>query len=69
MVPENLRHPVPEICALPEPPAPLPEHRAAKVAAVHGKRAKLYEERQQVLNLGPERRGGGQATALPAPGA
>jgi transposase len=35
-----------------EPPAPLPEHRAAKVAAVHGKRAKLYEKRQQVLNLG-----------------
>src|SRR5579864_1991308 len=37
-----------------EPPAPLPEHRAAKVAAVHGKRAKLYEKRQQVLNLGPD---------------
>jgi transposase len=37
-----------------EPPAPLPEHRAAKIAAVHGKRAKLYEKRQQVLNLGPE---------------
>lgn len=36
-----------------EPPAPLPEHRAAKLAAVHGKRAKLYEKRQQVLNLGP----------------
>lgn len=35
-----------------EPPAPLPEHRAAKLAAVHGKRAKLYEKRQQVLNLG-----------------
>jgi transposase len=35
-----------------EPPAPLPEHRAAKIAAVHGKRAKLYEKRQQVLNLG-----------------
>lgn len=35
-----------------EPPEPLPEHRAAKVAAVHGKRAKLYEKRQQVLNLG-----------------
>lgn len=35
------------------PPAPLPEHRAAKIAAVHGKRAKLYEKRQQVLNLGP----------------
>jgi transposase len=37
-----------------EPPAPLPEHRAAKLAAVHGKRAKLYEKRQQVLNLGPD---------------
>jgi transposase len=36
-----------------EPPAPLPEHRAAKLAAVHGTRAKLYEKRQQVLNLGP----------------
>jgi transposase/predicted transcriptional regulator len=36
-----------------DPPAPLPEHRAAKVAAVHGKRAKLYEKRQQLLNLGP----------------
>lgn len=35
-----------------EPPAPLPEHRAARLAAVHGKRAKLYEKRQQVLNLG-----------------
>jgi transposase len=37
-----------------EPPAPLPEHRAAKVAAVHGARAKLYEKRQQVLNLGSD---------------
>jgi transposase len=37
-----------------DPPAPLPEHRAAKIAAVHGKRAKLYEKRQQVLNLGPD---------------
>ncbi len=37
-----------------EPPAPLPEHRAAKLAAVHGKRAKLYEKRQQVLNLGSD---------------
>jgi transposase len=36
-----------------EPPAPLPEHRAAKIAAVHGKRAKLYEKRQEVLDLGP----------------
>ena len=37
-----------------EPPAPLPEHRAAKIAAVHGKRAKLYEKRQQILNLGAD---------------
>lgn len=37
-----------------EPRAPLPEHRAAKVAAVHGTRAKLYEKRQQLLNLGPD---------------
>jgi transposase len=36
-----------------EPPEPLPEHRAEKIAAVHGKRAKLYEKRQQLLNLGP----------------
>jgi phage-related baseplate assembly protein len=35
-----------------EPPAPLPEHRSAKIAAVHGRRAKLYEKRQQLLNLG-----------------
>jgi transposase len=35
-------------------PDPLPEHRAAKIAAVHGKRAKLYEKRQQLLNLGPD---------------
>ncbi|MEZ4226705.1 MAG: hypothetical protein R3B13_37510 [Polyangiaceae bacterium] len=35
-----------------EPPAPLPEHRAEKIAAVHGARAKLYEKRQQLLNLG-----------------
>jgi len=35
-----------------EPPEPLPEHRSAKIAAVHGKRAKLYEKRQQLLNLG-----------------
>ena len=37
-----------------DPPAPLPEHRAAKIAAVHGKRAKLYEKRQQLLNLGAD---------------
>jgi hypothetical protein len=37
-----------------EPPAPLPEHRAAKIAAIHGSRAKLYEKREQLLNLGPQ---------------
>lgn len=37
-----------------DPPAPLPEHRSAKIAAVHGTRAKLYEKRQQLLNLGSE---------------
>lgn len=37
-----------------EPAAPLPEHRAAKIAAVHGKRAKLYAKRQALLALGPE---------------
>jgi transposase len=35
-----------------EPYAALPEHRAAKLAAVHGARAKLYEKRQQILALG-----------------
>lgn len=35
-----------------EPKAPLPEHRAQKLAAVHGRRAKLYEMRQQLLDLG-----------------
>ena len=35
-----------------DPPASLPEHRAEKVAAVHGARARLYEKRQQLLNLG-----------------
>lgn len=35
-----------------EPHAPVPEHRAAKIAAVHGRRAKLYEKRQQLLHLG-----------------
>lgn len=34
--------------------APLPEHRAAKIAAVHGKRAKLYQMRQNVLDLGSD---------------
>ena len=37
-----------------DPPAPLPEHRSAKIAAVHGTRAKLYEKRQQLLNLGAD---------------
>lgn len=35
-----------------DPHAPLPEHRAAKIAAVHGDRAKLYEKREQLLKLG-----------------
>jgi len=29
------------------------EDRVAKLAAVHGKRAKLYEQRQEILELGP----------------
>lgn len=33
-------------------PVSLPEHRAAKVDAVRGARAKLYEKRQQLLSLG-----------------
>jgi transposase len=37
-----------------EPPAPVPEHRAAKIAAVHGTRAKLYQKRQAVLDLGSD---------------
>jgi transposase len=37
-----------------EPPAPLPEHRAAKIASVHGARARRYEMREQVLQLGPD---------------
>lgn len=37
-----------------EPKAPLPVHRAAKIAAVHGKRAKLYEKREHLLNLGSD---------------
>ena len=35
-----------------DPEAPLPEHRNAKLAAVHGERAKLYEKREQILKLG-----------------
>lgn len=35
-----------------DPPARLREHRAAKVEAVHGARAKLYEKRQQMMELG-----------------
>lgn len=31
----------------------LPEHRAQKVDAVRGRRARLYEMRQQLLDLGP----------------
>lgn len=37
-----------------DPPAALSEHRAAKLAAVHGRRAVAYEKRQQVLDLGPD---------------
>lgn len=37
-----------------DPPASLSEHRAARLAEVHGARARLYEMRQQLLNLGPE---------------
>jgi len=37
-----------------DPPASLPEHRAAKIAAVHGARARLYEMRQQILNVGAD---------------
>ena len=36
-----------------EPMEAPPEHRAAKVAAVLGARAKLYEQRQQLVELGP----------------
>jgi len=35
-----------------EPPAALPEHRAEMLAAVHGRRAKLYYKREQLLRLG-----------------
>jgi hypothetical protein len=35
-------------------PAALPEHRAAKLAAVHGRRAVTYEKRQQLLHLGAD---------------
>jgi hypothetical protein len=37
-----------------DPPATLPEHRAQKLAAVHEGRARTYEMRQQVLNLGED---------------
>lgn len=37
-----------------DPPATLPEHRAEKLAAVHGARARLYEKRQQLLDLGAD---------------
>jgi transposase len=36
-----------------EPIEAAPEHRAARVAAVFGNRGKLYEQRQQLLELGP----------------
>lgn len=35
-------------------PVSLSEHRAQKIAAVHGARAVLYEKRQQLLNLGAD---------------
>ena len=35
-----------------DPPASLPEHRAEKIAAVHGARARIYEMREQLLHLG-----------------
>lgn len=35
-----------------DPAAPLPEHRSEKIAAVHGKRAKLYAKREAILQLG-----------------
>ncbi|UJR87330.1 MULTISPECIES: IS21 family transposase [Sandaracinus] len=37
-----------------DPPASLPQHRADKLAAVHGARARLYEMREQLLRLGPD---------------
>lgn len=37
-----------------DPRASLPEHRAAKLAAVHEGRARTYEMRQQVLHLGAD---------------
>jgi hypothetical protein len=37
-----------------DPPASLPEHRAEKLAAVHGARAVLYEKREQLLRLGDD---------------
>lgn len=37
-----------------DPPASLPEHRAQKLAAVHGRRAVVYEKRQQLLRLGAD---------------
>lgn len=35
-----------------EPMTATPAQRSAKIAAVHGRRAKLYEKRQQLLDLG-----------------
>jgi len=32
----------------------VPEHRAAKIAAVHGERAKLYAKRKALLEPGPD---------------
>lgn len=36
-----------------DPVAPLPAHRAQKIAAVHGERAKLYAKREALIALGP----------------
>jgi len=38
---------------VPHSKSTLPEHRAAQVAAVSGRRGKLYLKRQQLLELGP----------------
>lgn len=49
------RHQVEHVRRKPgDPPARLPEQRASKLAAVHGDRARLYEKRQQLLDLGAD---------------
>ena len=37
-----------------EPKEPLPEHRSARITAVHGERAKLYAKREALLALGSD---------------